>query len=389
MDFDEAIDRRGTHCVKWDMMEAIYGVPAADGLAMWVADMEFRPPSVVQRALEAMTAHGVYGYFGDDRPYRDAIRWWMRERHGWEVAPEAILTTHGLVNAVGLAVDVYTAPGDAVVLFTPVYHAFARVIRAAGRTVTECPLRVEDGRHVMDFAAYEALLTGRERMVILCSPHNPGGRVWSRAELEAVAAFARRPRPRARVRRDPPRHRHAGPPPRGHGDAAGRGRPAGHADGDHQDLQPRGRAHGQRHHPRPGPARALRRAPGLAGPVAQRLRGAHGDRRLLARGGGLGGRAQPLHRRQPPRPGRGLHAIPGVRSMALEATYLAWVDFNGLGMAPGEVQRRIERDARVAVNHGPSFGTGGEGWMRVNLGAPRAQVAQAVARLQAAFADVQ
>lgn len=188
MDFDEAIDRRGTHCVKWDMMEALHGVAPSDGLAMWVADMEFRPPAVVQRALEAMTAHGVYGYFGDDRPYREAIRWWMRERHGWDVAPEAILTTHGLVNAVGVAVDVYTAPGDAVVLFTPVYHAFARVIRAAGRAVTECPLRVEDGRHVMDFSAYQARLTGRERMVILCSPHNPGGRKGTRSSDRQVTS---------------------------------------------------------------------------------------------------------------------------------------------------------------------------------------------------------
>jgi len=191
MDFDEVIDRRGTHCVKWDMMEAYYGVPAQDGIAMWVADMEFRPPAVVQRAVEAMAAHGVYGYFGDDRAYLEAIRWWLRTRHGWDPAPEAVFTTHGLVNGTGLCVDAYTAPGDAVVLFTPVYHAFARVIRAAGREVRELPLSVVEGRHVMDFDAYGALMQGNERMVILCSPHNPGGRVWSRAELEGVAAFAR------------------------------------------------------------------------------------------------------------------------------------------------------------------------------------------------------
>ena len=82
MDFDEIIDRTGTHCAKWDMMETTYGVSPKDGIAMWVADMDFRPPRSVQQALEAMMAHGLYGYFGDDRAYLEAICWWMRERHG-------------------------------------------------------------------------------------------------------------------------------------------------------------------------------------------------------------------------------------------------------------------------------------------------------------------
>lgn len=389
MDFDEVIDRRGTHCVKWDMMEAYYGVPAQDGIAMWVADMEFRPPAVVQQAVEAMAAHGVYGYFGDDRAYLDAIRWWMRTRHGWDPAPEAVFTTHGLVNGTGLCVDAYTAPGDAVVLFTPVYHAFARVIRAAGREVRELPLSVVEGRHVMDFDAYGALMQGNERMVILCSPHNPGGRAWSRAELEGVAAFAR-----------------------------------AHdlvlvSDEIHADLV----MPGQRHVPMT-----------LVDGVADRLvmmtattktfniAGAHignviiPDARLrapfAARMGALGispnsfGLHMATAACSPEGAAwvdalmvyldgnrrlfdAGVEAIPGVRSMRLEATYLAWVDFRGTGMEGAEIARRIEKDARIAVNHGESFGTGGAGWMRVNLAAPRAQVAEAVARLQAAFGDLQ
>ncbi|MCA3440902.1 MAG: aminotransferase, partial [Rhodobacter sp.] len=98
MTFDQPIDRKGSHSFKWDMMEKIYGIPADTGLAMWVADMEFRPPACVQRAVEKMAAHGVYGYFGDDTACLDAIRWWMRTRHGWEVDAGAIFATHGLVN---------------------------------------------------------------------------------------------------------------------------------------------------------------------------------------------------------------------------------------------------------------------------------------------------
>ncbi len=133
---------------------ALYGIPADTGLAMWVADMEFRPPQAVQNALEKMLAHGVYGYFGDDRAYLDAIAWWMRTRHGWTLDPAHVFTTHGLVNGTALCVDAFTAPGDRIVLMTPVYHAFARVIRAAGREVTECPLALRDGRHEMDFDAW-------------------------------------------------------------------------------------------------------------------------------------------------------------------------------------------------------------------------------------------
>ena len=148
MSFDEIIDRRGSHCAKWDMMEPLFGVPADGGIAMWVADMDFRPPSCVTEAVRRMADHGVFGYFGNDRRYLDAICWWMRTRHGWEVDPAAIFTTHGLVNGTGLCVDTFTQPGDAVILFTPVYHAFARVINGAGRLVRELPLALTDGREV-------------------------------------------------------------------------------------------------------------------------------------------------------------------------------------------------------------------------------------------------
>ena len=185
------IDRVGTHSAKWDKMEDIYGVSPEGGLAMWVADMDFRPPACVQEALQGMLDHGIYGYFGDESDYLAAIRWWMAERHGWAVEDDWITTTHGLVNGTALCVDAYTAPGDGVVLFTPVYHAFHRVIKSAGREVVECPLVLTDGRYEMDFAAYDAQMTGREKLVVLCSPHNPGGRVWSREELQQVAALSK------------------------------------------------------------------------------------------------------------------------------------------------------------------------------------------------------
>jgi cysteine-S-conjugate beta-lyase len=390
MSFDEQIDRRGSHCVKWDMMEPMFGVPADDGLAMWVADMDFRPPACVQAAVESMAAHGVYGYFGDDSKYLDAIRWWMKTRHGWEVERKQIFTTHGLVNGTALCVDAFTQPGDGVILMTPVYHAFARIIAAAGRRVLECPLALRDGRHEMDFAAWDAQMDGSARMLILCSPHNPGGRVWTQDELRGVADFC--------VRHDLILV----------------------SDEIHHDLVFPGEKHIVMANAAPditnrlvmmtAPTKTFNIAGAHTGNViipdaalhtcfAARMNalgispnsfGLHMATAAYSPDGAawvdalmayLDGNRQVFD--------AGVNAIPGVHSMRLEATYLAWVDFSGLGMQPAEFIRRVEKDAKIAANHGDSFGLGGAQSLRFNIAAPRAQIEDAVARLQQAFADLQ
>ena len=390
MTFDTPITRAGTHCVKWDMMETLYGLTPDEGIAMWVADMEFRPPQVVQAALEKMLTHGVYGYFGDDNAYLAAIRWWMATRHGWDIQPDWVFTTHGLVNGTALCIDAFTAPGDGVILMTPVYHAFSRIIKAAGREVVECPLSTASGRPELDIPAWETQLTGREKMLILCSPHNPGGRVWSVTELRAIADFCTR-----------------------------------HdlilvSDEIHHDLVYPGQKHIVMPLAAPGvsdrlvmmtattktfniagahignviiPDPTLRKAfagkmnalgispnsfgmhmataaysPEGAAWVDDLMRYLDGNRKLFD---------------------AGIAAIPGLRSTPLEATYLAWVDFSGTGMTPEKVIDRVERQAKIATNHGDSFGKGGESFLRFNLACPRAVVAEAVARLQGAFADLQ
>lgn len=388
--FDLVIDRRGTHSAKWDKMEMLYKVPASDGIAMWVADMDFRPPACVQAALAGMLDHGVYGYFGDDRAYLDAIRWWMKTRHGWDVEPEAVFTTHGLVNGTAICVEAYTKPGDGVVLMTPVYHAFSRIIRSSGRKVVECPLAIEDGRYVLDIPGWDAMMTGGERMLILCSPHNPGGRVWTREELRAIADFC--------VRHDLILV----------------------SDEIHHDLVMPGRTHTAMALAAPDildrlvmmtattktfniagchvgnviipdaalrePFRARMNALGISpnsfgmmmATAAYSPDGAAWVDALVAY---LDGNRRLFD--------DAVNAIPGVRSMPLEATYLAWVDFAGTGMTPAEFTGRIEKQAKIAVNHGPSFGLGGESFLRFNIATPRPVVAEAAARLKAAFADLQ
>jgi len=389
MSFDTPIERRGTHCVKWDGMEQIYGVPADTGISMWVADMDFATAPVVQDAVQAMADHGVYGYFGDDSAYRAAIQWWMKERHGWDLDPAHIFTTHGLVNGTAMCVDAFTAPGDGVVLFTPVYHAFAKVIKAAGRKVVECEMTQQNGRYQMDFDAYDAQMDGSAKMLMLCSPHNPGGTVWTRAELQGVADFARR-----------------------------------HdlvlvSDEIHHDLVMPGQKH---------TAMALidgiedRLVMMTATTKTFNIAGSHSGNVIIADPGlrakfearmaafGLSPNSFGLFMATAAYSADGaawvddlvayldgnrrlfddaVNAIPGLRSMPLEATYLAWVDFKDTGMTRAEFTRRVEQGAGIAANHGPTFGTGGDSFLRFNIATPRARVQEACARLADAFKDLQ
>lgn len=389
MSFDDIIDRRGSHCVKWDMMEQIYGVPADTGLAMWVADMDFRPPQCVLDAVQAQLDHGIIGYFGDDSKYRAAIQWWMQERHGWSLEADHIFTTHGLVNGTAMCVDTFTQPGDGVVLFTPVYHAFAKVIKANGRRVVECELTQTAGRYEMDFDAYDAQMDGSERMVILCSPHNPGGRVWSRAELQGVAAFAKRHElilVSDEIHHDlvMPGHTHI--PMTAIDGIEDRlimmtattktfniaGSHAGNviiADPDlREKFATRMMALGLSPNSFGLFMATAAYSPDGAAWVDGLIDYLDGNRRLFD---------------------AGVNAIPGLKSMALDATYLSWVDFEDTGMSRAEFTKRVEQDAAIAVNHGPTFGKGGDSWLRFNIATPRARVQEAVERLAAAFSDLQ
>ncbi|HMQ95034.1 MAG TPA: MalY/PatB family protein [Amaricoccus sp.] len=388
-DFDEIIDNRGTHSDKWDEMEARYGISPEDGLAMWVADMEFRPPSAVNEALAAAVAHGVHGYFGDERDYKAAITGWMARRHGWEVDPSAIATTHGIVAGLAICLRAFTEPGDGVILFTPVYHAFARIIGANRREVVESPLVLRDGRYGMDLDALSGALKGHERMVVLCSPHNPGGRVWDRDELRALADFCRDHDlllVADEIHHDliHPGNRHI-PMPLAAPDCLDRlvmltattkafniaGTVTGNVIIPDASLRARfGAAH-----------RATGTSPNRFGMLMATAAYATGDAWIDALCAYLAGNAEVF--------GTGLDAIPGVRMMPMQGTYLSWVDFSGTGMATEEFTGRVERGARIAASHGPAFGTGGAGHLRFNLAMPRPRIREAVTRLQAAFADLQ
>lgn len=176
-DFDKTIDRRATNSYKWD--SAPEGV-----LPMWVADMDFRTAPAVIDALQKRVAHGIFGYTRVPDAYYDAVTSWFSRRHGWDIDREWIIYTSGVVPAVSAVIKALTVPGDKVIVQTPVYNCFFSSIRNNGCEIVSNPLRRTADTYEMDFDALERCATDpRAKVMLLCNPHNPAGRVWTPDEL--------------------------------------------------------------------------------------------------------------------------------------------------------------------------------------------------------------
>lgn len=192
--FDTQVDRRGTSSLKWEFMQCgedlmnweqtdrFFGEDRT--LPLWVADMDFPSPKPVVDALIARARHGIYGYSSPTQAFYQSVVGWMRKRHGWKISPDWICTTPGVVPALNMLVRTFVTPGDRVLIQPPVYYPFYGAIENNAAEPATNPLVYQDGRYRMDFADLEAKCRDpRVRMAILCSPHNPVGRVWTREEL--------------------------------------------------------------------------------------------------------------------------------------------------------------------------------------------------------------
>ena len=390
MNFDDPIDRRGTHCNQWDRMEQLYGVSPADGLAMWTADSDYATAPCVIEAIRKAADHGVFGYVAIYDDYLKAVQWWMKTRHGWDIETDWVLTAQGLGNAIALCLDVWTRPGDRVVTFNPVYMEFQSKVERAGRQIVQCPLKRVGDRYELDLEDAQSRLDGSEKMLIWCSPQNPSGRVWTKAELRAVADFAKR-NDLLLI-----------------------------SDEIHHDLVYPGQTFLPMHVVAPDITDRLvvltaasktfniagQRTgnmiipdPGLRRAMVQRLNTLDYKPSTLSLfmieaayspEGALWADAQIAHLDRNRRTfDAAIAAIPGLTSIPLESTYLAWVDFSGTGMSHAEFSDRVLTQAKIAPSDGPSFGPGGETFLRFNLAKPHAFVVEACKRLTAAFSDLQ
>jgi cysteine-S-conjugate beta-lyase len=389
-DFDRVAERRGTHSSKWDLIARYSGIEAPDAIPMWVADMDFAAPPGVSEALLAETKRAVYGYYGDTGSWAEALAGWLARRHRWGIDPAWVSPTPGVVSGLGLILQAVSEPGDEVVVFPPAYHAFRRIILANDRRILDAQLVERDGRYFMDLDALRAKLTRATKVVFFCSPHNPGGTVWSREEIRALAALCAE-RDLILV-----------------------------SDEIHCDLL----LDGARHIPAiiAAPEVADRLITCVAATKTFNLAGAHVgacitsnaalkrkiDARIMAGGLSSYNRFGMIATEAAWRTGdawldalllyladnRDLFdarieaAAPGARSMRLEATYLAWVDFSGTGLPPDEVAARVKARARIFASPGSQFGPGGATSLRFNFATPRPILAQALARLDDAFKDL-
>ena len=186
-DFDKLIERRGTHCVKWDK-------PMADDvIPMWVADMDFEVAPAITDALRKRVKHGVFGYVSVPDEFFQATTGWFDRRHQWHINHDWIQYTIGVVPALAVIVRALTCPGDKVMIMTPVYNCFFSAVQNNDRQLVECPLIYEDATYRIDFDEMERkMCNGEVKLLILCNPHNPACRVWTVEELKRIGDICRR-----------------------------------------------------------------------------------------------------------------------------------------------------------------------------------------------------
>ena len=382
--FDEVIAREGTDCEKFDLRERIFG--REDVIPMWVADMDFAAPSEVAEAICRRASHPIYGYSWRTDSYYDSVIGWVQRHSGWQLQRPWLDFSPGVVAGLVVAMRAFTSEGDGVLIQPPVYHPFARQIRLNGRRVIENPLREgPDGRFVIDFEDLDRKLSDA-RAMILCNPHNPSGRVFTREELLQIGALCERHNVvilSDEIHCDlvfhPHQHLHIASlseelarrtitfiaPSKTFNLAGLSTSVVIIAD---EMMRTRYMKEFNKLHADQG---------NLFGAVALETAYRCGDRWLEELLTYLGGNICYVldFLKQ---------YIPSVKALHPEGTYLMWLDFRAWGLPSEAVYRFLIDRAGVGVNHGAMFGTGGEGWMRVNIATQRSVVVRAMEQLRAA-----
>lgn len=402
-DFDTFIDRRGTASIKWDWLPGESGgesgeaypdvggpLPADARIPLWVADMDFACPPAIPEALRERAAHPLFGYSLEPAGYRESVVRFMGERHGIEIGEAEILSAEGVMPIVRAAVDAFTEPGEGVVVQPPVYFPFFMAVRDKGRRLVHNPLQADEaGRYRMNLAELEQQFRNGARLLLLCSPHNPVARVWSREELQALVDLAGAYD--VRIVSDEI-----------HCDILMPGAAFTsllHLEGPAVDRTVVGRSPSKTFNI-PGIAESqaicrdadtrkrLKAALGAAGHALTNPLGAAAAQAAYTHGGPwldellayLEGNLRTLKERL-------AQEVDGVSVVPHEGTFVAWLDFRALlarrGWSDAELQRRLRHEAGVWLSEGPVFGPGGAGFQRLNIGTPRAVLVQALERMKA------
>ena len=383
--FDEIIERNGTSSLKYDGKKRYFGTD--DVLPMWVADMDFRSPDFIVNALEKRLSHGILGYNIKPEGFYTSVINWLKRRFDWEVQQDWISFTPGVVSALNFGVLSLTEPGQKVIIQTPVYAPFFKVVKNHNRQLIVNELKLQHGRYVMDLNHLESQIDEDTKAIILCSPANPAGRVWTKEELLAL------------------------------GNICLKNNLIIISDEIHSDLILKG----HKHIPLASLSKELAditvtcMAPsktfniaGLASSVIitsnpelkqrfdmlpnsldlnngnlfgiEALQAAytHGDEWLKQMLAYLDGNMDFLENYIN-------QHLPKIKIVRPEGTYLVWLDCREMGMKPMELRRFFIEEAKVGLNSGTDFGQGGEGFMRMNVGCPREIIVEGLRRIQGAM----
>ncbi|WP_041470749.1 MalY/PatB family protein [Geobacillus sp. GHH01] len=382
--FDRVIDRRGTLSVKWDDVHRVFG--REDVWPMWVADMDFPAPKEVQEALRQRVEHGVFGYTVIPDSLKEAVCQWLERRHDWTIDPSWLVFAHGVVPAVAAAIEAFSEPGDRIIVFSPVYRPLFDLVRRHDRTLLFSPLRLEEDNYAIDWDDLERKLPDA-KLLILCHPHNPGGKSWTKEELERLGELCLK-----------------------HGVFV-------LSDEIHADLTlpPAKHTPFASLHPELAAQSATFRAPtktfNLAGLQAaevilpdesrrrafRRVQQRHGFFTLNAfaivgaeaayRHGGpwLDALLDYLRQNIDMTVAYLAEHLPPLRVIRPQATYLVWIDCRGLGLSEAELKRRLLETGKLAVEFGSKFGQEGVGFIRLNIACPRPTLEEGLRRLATAL----
>lgn len=384
--FDEIVPREGTNCIKYDALERFFG--SKDVLPLWVADMDFKTPDFIVDAIKKRAEHEIYGYTFRDDAYYNSIIGWMERRHNWKIKKDWISFSPGVVAGLTFGIEAFSKPGDGVVVQPPVYFPFFDCVKGTKRKLIENPLKIENGRYTFDFEDLKAKIDKKTKLLLLCNPQNPGGTVFTREELTELAAICLENKIMVI------------------------------SDEIHSDLIFNGNKHipfaslsdeiAQNCMVSMAPSKTFNvagfsssiviipnktkfaryeRAIGVAhlymgnifGSVAMEAAYAHGDNWLDQMLDYMWDNYKILEEFFETK-------LPKVKVMKPEATYLIWLDFREYGMKNAELMKFTIENAKVGLNDGGRFGTGGDGWLRINIGCPRSVLIEALKRLEKAFA---
>ncbi len=387
-DFDTTVNRKGTSCLKWDGMEDRFGPLPGDVLPMWVADMDFASPPQVLDAVKKRCEEGVFGYVMTPRSCLEAVSHWMASIHGWAVDPEWVSFAPGVMPALGMIIRFFSAPGDGVVIQPPIYPPFFRIVEENGRRAVLNSLRFENGRYVMDMEDLAAKVKQKDtRILLLCSPHNPVGRVWDRGELDELIRLC--------IENDV--------------------LPV--SDEIHADIVYPGYTHTPAASMSPeyesamitcvSPSKTFN-IPGLQTSYVIIADPAKREKFLAARNAAVAAKhnvfglaaAETAYRTcnqwreemilyVKENLDRSLaffgEKTPWVKPSVPEGTYLLWLDFRELGLSSEKITKNLLFNGKVALDPGHWFGEDGSGWQRLNLACPRELLEDGLERIRISF----